>query len=239
MKEMYSHEMPAWMRLLGAWRINRDSIDFNWGYFAPRFGLELLIHRGFYFDSTYRISFCFGWGHFHIKLPFKTALEEYCDWPSYGFAVHNSSLWIRTGDHERNQQTRRMISWDFPFATLIHDRHEVQQPSGEWVKYSPEYNQDAIPDGRHVESHPYTYKLKDGEVQERTATVYKERRIYHRKWLPFWTKVFTAISVEFSDEVGERSGSWKGGCTGCGYNILPNESMLECLRRMEKERVFN
>jgi hypothetical protein len=238
MREMYSHEMPWWMTALGAWRVNRDSIDFKWGYFAPRFGLELLIHRGFYFDSAYRISFCFGWGHFHIKLPFKTALEEYCDWPSYGFTVHNSSLWIRIGDHERNQQTRRMISWDFPFASLVFDRHEVQRQDGSWVLYSPEWREGSEPDGRHSEMHPYTYVLNNGEVQERMATIYKERRTWHRKWLPFCTKVVTSISVEFNGEVGERSGSWKGGCTGCGYDIREGETMLECLRRMEIERKF-
>jgi hypothetical protein len=44
--------------------------------------------------------------------------------------------------------------------------------------------------------------------------------------------------IEFNDEVGERTGSWKGGTLGCGYNLLPNETPLECLRRMEKERKF-
>ena len=46
------------------------------------------------------------------------------------------------------------------------------------------------------------------------------------------------MSVNFSDEVGERSGSWKGGTLGCGYDLLKNETMEQCLRRMEKERKF-
>jgi hypothetical protein len=40
------------------------------------------------------------------------------------------------------------------------------------------------------------------------------------------------------DEVGEEAGSWKGGVLGCGYTLLPNETPLQCLRRMEKERKF-
>ncbi len=31
---------------------------------------------------------------------------------------------------------------------------------------------------------------------------------------------------------------WKGGTIGCGYNLLPNEHHLDCLKKMEKERKF-
>ena len=239
MREMYKWELPWWLRAIGAWRINRDSIDFSWGYFSPTFGLELLLHRGFYFDSQYRLSFCFLWGKFHIKLPFKTKLPQHCDWPSYGLQVFHNSLWIRTGDCEQNQRTRRMISWDFPFVSLIFDRHEVKNEKGEWVPYIPEYQNPSVPDGRYIEIHPYRYVLRNGDAQERPAPIYMERRIYHRKWLPFWTKVFPCIDIKFSDEVGERTGSWKGGAIGCGYKINEGESILACLRRMEADRKFN
>ena len=235
---MYSHELPRWAKWLGITRINRDSIDFKWGYFAPRFGLELLIHQGFYFDSTYRISFCLGWGEFHIKLPFKTKMEQHCDWPSYGFQIVNTSIWIRNGDCEQNQDTRKLISWRIPFISLIYDSHEVQREDGEWVKYVPEYENPKVPDGRYIEVHPYFYILNNGTVQKRKASIFKERRNYHYKWLPFLKKSFTVIDIKFDDEVGERTGSWKGGCMGCSYNILPGESMVNCLRRMQRERKF-
>jgi hypothetical protein len=44
------------------------------------------------------------------------------------------------------------------------------------------------------------------------------------------------IDIEFNDEVGERSGSWKGGTIGCSYAMLPTDTIESCLRRMEKER---
>jgi hypothetical protein len=50
--------------------------------------------------------------------------------------------------------------------------------------------------------------------------------------------VRTSIEVGFDDEVGERTGSWKGGTIGCGYDMLPDESAVQCLRRMERERKF-
>jgi hypothetical protein len=50
--------------------------------------------------------------------------------------------------------------------------------------------------------------------------------------------VSTTLDVKFDDEVGERSGSWKGGTIGCSYEMLPNETPEQTLRRMEKEREF-
>lgn len=46
------------------------------------------------------------------------------------------------------------------------------------------------------------------------------------------------IDIEFSDEVGERTGSWKGGVLGCGFDMLPGERPVDALRRMELERKF-
>ena len=46
------------------------------------------------------------------------------------------------------------------------------------------------------------------------------------------------IEIEFDGEVGKDKGSWKGGCIGCSYNLLPGETPEECIKRMEKERSF-
>ena len=47
--------------------------------------------------------------------------------------------------------------------------------------------------------------------------------------------VIRYIAIEFDDEVGKDKRSWKGGCLSCSYNLLPNETPEECIRRMEKE----
>lgn len=91
------------------------------------------------------------------------------------------------------------------------------------------------------QDYPYTYVLQSGEVQERVATVSIEEFEYRRKcfrWLPWFARVKRSIDVRFNDEVGERTGSWKGGTIGCGYDMLPGETAWECLRRMEAERDF-
>jgi hypothetical protein len=87
------------------------------------------------------------------------------------------------------------------------------------------------------ETHPYTYQLRSGVVQDRKATINVETRRWTRFWFPA-VRTSKTINVKFNDEVGERSGSWKGGTIGCGYEMLPSESALETLRRMERERKF-
>ena len=89
--------------------------------------------------------------------------------------------------------------------------------------------------------YPYRYVRKNGEVQERIATVYVERRAWRPKcfkWTSLFERVRQSISIDFNEEVGEETGSWKGGCTGCGWEMLPGETALEALRRMESVRKF-
>lgn len=130
--------------------------------------------------------------------------------------------------------------WHMPWEWK-HFRTDVRRPDGSWATRVQSYEK-GEPDGREVSTLPYRYVLRSGEVQERTATVYVERMEWRRKWtrwLPLFAKVRTSIDVAFNDEVGERTGSWKGGCIGCGWNMLPGETAEQTLRRMERERVFD
>lgn len=238
MNERYREEIPQWLRLLGAWRINRESVDFVWGYFAPRAGLEFVLNRGTYFDTRYALSFAIGWGKFMVYLPFRTRLEEGCDMPRYGFAVHDDTLWTyRGGNYEDGQCQNGWWAWHLPYFSWEFEGHWVLDKSQRWVKMTRGMSPyDFRGHSAHVEVHDFTYKLKDGTVQNRKATCTVERRKWYRKWLPFLTKESQTIDITFDDEVGERSGSWRGGVIGCGYDMLPEDTVETCLRRMEKER---
>ena len=88
---------------------------------------------------------------------------------------------------------------------------------------------------------PYSYMLRSGEVQERTATVKVQEMEWRRRFWPFaraFAKIRKSIDVHFSGEVGERSGSWKGGCIGCYYEMRDGETPAQTLARMQAERVF-
>ena len=142
--------------------------------------------------------------------------EHQCSGPTYGFHFYQDLLWVRWGKSTGRPRKDPQIAIYMPWAWK-HREHKILGDA---------------------ESHPYAYTLRSGEVQHRTATIRPESRRWTRWWLPF-RMVRRSIDIEFSDEVGERSGSWKGGCLGCSYEMKPGETPLETLRRMERERVFN
>lgn len=237
MKETYSHEFNFWQRMaarvLGMWRINTDSIDFRWGYFAPRFGFELTIQQGGYFSSNYAVNVCLGWGAFHVRLPFHMKRDPGCEWGTYGISVHSQTFWVYRG-------WGHPAGWDLPLATWVFDSHEIMNVNGEYESVPSKTKAWEMRelDTTLKETFPFVYILKNGTVQERTATVTQERRTWHRKWFPFSKMVIEVIEVEFSGEVGERSGSWKGGVTGTSYKMKPTETREQTFERMLQEREF-
>lgn len=171
---------------------------------------------------------------------------------SFSFYYNERAIWLQLWDNEDDYSAKqtwinKMHVFHFPW-----DRSWVRTSrllkNGEWFhetykKRLPWKEAQQIKEklGIWEETYPYKYVLKSGEVQERTATVTvdeMEWRFRWFKWLPLFRKIRKSISIRFSGEVGEETGSWKGGTTGCGYDLLPNETPEQCLRRMEKERKF-
>ena len=194
-------------------------------------------------------GYCLDLFGFLIALPF---LDRWVHEPeemmeSWGFCYFDRAIHLRWGAKTKFVR----MPWDFE-----HLKCEVLKPDGTWCEYvgcyetgQPIVNSNGVvvfeggkePDGRQVWVFPYRYQLKSGEVQERTATVYIERREWRQRWLwwcPLFAKKRQSISVEFDGEVGERTGSWKGGCIGCGYDMNRGETAEQTLRRMERERKF-
>lgn len=151
-----------------------------------------------------------------FAFPWKwTVPDQYqCSGPTYGFQFYEDLLWIRYGK-SKGKRNDPCITIHMPWAWKHREHKILTEP----------------------ESHRYAYTLRSGEVQKRTATIKVETRRWTRYWLPY-QRLSRYINIEFSDEVGERTGSWKGGCIGCSYEMLPNETPLQTLRRMEIERKF-
>jgi hypothetical protein len=161
-----------------------------------------------------------GFGLFRVafSFPWTRLAPDYhqCSGPIYGFVFFEDGLHLHWG---QQQGTR-----GDPFAI-------VRMPWA-WRFVKGSHKKLSEP-----ETYPYIYVLRSGEVQHRTATIQAETRAWWRPWLPF-RRVYRGIDITFSDEVGERSGSWKGGCIGCSYDMRPGESPAAALRRMEAERKF-
>lgn len=153
-----------------------------------------------------------------LSFPWKKAVPDnhQCSGPRYGFYFFEDHLVLLWGhDTGRSKDPKKSKFIYMPWSWK-HRQHDILSEP---------------------ETHLYRYVLRSGEVQERMATIKVEQRRWTRWWLP-WRKVSRYIDIEFSGEVGERSGSWKGGVLGCSYNMLPNELAVDCLRRMERERTF-
>lgn len=139
-----------------------------------------------------------------------------CSGPEYGFKFHSDMLWIYFGKSTGcSKDSRKYLAINMPWQWR-HAGTETAEPA---------------------EQHNYHYVLRNWEVQRRIATIQAEKTKWIRYWIP-WVKKSRYIKVDFDGEVGERTGSWKGGCTGCGYEIRRKETPVECLRRMERERKF-
>jgi hypothetical protein len=201
-----------------------------------------------YFDNRAYISFSTIWGQFYLHIPFIRSKYDECDPPQYGFYFYGEGQWIP--DTFVWCWKKKTYHFEMPWA-LNWYRTSKMRNDGKWEsEFKPQrlgqrnkefYDKDKWAGVFWEETYPYSYTLKSGEVQDVLATITIEEREWRRKWLMF-TSLFnfvrTSISIEFSEEVGERRGSWKGGTLGCGYDLKKGETPLQCLRRMEREREF-
>lgn len=145
--------------------------------------------------------------------------------------------------NSRDPWYRKSIYWNFPW------KYEWYKTEVLSLDKSTTIWQEVVGDRKGLEerniasktvsaTYPYRYVRKNGEIQDVNATIYVDRITHRMKWFPFIKKSWTGIDVRFNKEVGDGVDSWKGGCTGCSYNLLETETPEQCLRRMEIERKF-
>lgn len=261
-REWYGSALPRWVRALGVFGVERGrrgtSIRCHWGEFSwcfPKIALDLtatsdgndhpwhlhialLFVQGFIYLPLPRIEvksgemqrswgFCwlldsgFSYGDIHAHWDYRCKIVHMpwkLNWVRTSYLLPDGVLWA----HDTIWQ--RPLNRGYGGMRLGFDNHMKWRNLPKWER-----------------RYSYSYKLRRGEVQHRIATV-RVHEMEWRPWLTMWAAwprmVSRTIEVEFSDEIGEKSGSWKGGCIGCGYELRQDESPLECLRRMERERKF-
>lgn len=238
-------------RRLGIFELNREYIRSRWVEISFRFGLALALIN-WSEGSRFSLHIHLGWPNIFIKLPVrsKSGNPDYGA-QTWGLSLFESALHLNWGNHCKIVH----LPWDWDWyrtSYLMKDGtwlHELRSDRPGVNKRSPfktnhdhyQHIRELRDAGQWEETYPYRYVLKSGEVQDRLATVKVEEFERRRRWLR-WTRLGSAIrqsiDVSFSDEVGERIGSWKGGTVGCGYDLKPGETPEQCLRRMERERTF-
>lgn len=213
------------------YQYRNNCLEFN--IHSTNFGFQYGV--GGYFDRRHMVSINLLFMSLYAYFPWGQGEEE-CDAPRYGFYYFEKSLWFPWGRKIRCIHMPYSYDW-IRTSALREDglwEHEVKGDS-------KDFWDDKWKGILWEEVYLYTYVLNNGDLQNRRATVRVEEREWRQKWLK-WTSLFSkvrrTISIDFDGEVGERTGSWKGGTVGCGYDLQENETPLQCLRRMEKERKF-
>lgn len=249
-----SCENNSWLSFYPKWDYNGFTVSESF-YFDSRphvysnvtfiLGLILSPLLGIY--SLFLLPLLFwGWGQFYLALPFDTGIDR-SDYKEFGFSWgSNDSRYAIEHLYFKFGSKFKFI--DLPLLSRQFYEHSVMLKDGTWeteyynTKPKKEFWNDEIwKDKVWSETHVYTNTTSWGEIQEANATIKVERREWRRKWM-MWTSLGSykrkVIDISFDQEIGDRAGSYKGGTVGCSYDLKPNETPLECLRRMEKERSF-
>jgi hypothetical protein len=171
------------------------------------------------------------------KKKYKKVEYDCCESPRYGVYYHENDFCICYGTKIKFID----MPWKLDWIRTSYLNHNT----GEWLHEREGQRQDFYDTNKwnifYTESYPYTYTTKSGEIQYCTATINVVEREWRWKWFKWlsWTKfVRRVIDIQFSDDIGEKKGSYKGGTTGCSYEMKKNETPYDCLKRMEKERKF-
>ena len=220
------------------WIFENRWLIFYWGWH-----FDISYQACGYFDPRPRINLDLIFFSLALILPFRSKHTDECDPPKWGIAYHNQTFWIEKGGHGNgtNKNYSIYMPWQWSWvrtSQMLRDGSWEHEKRGESKNF---WDTDKWGDALWSKTYPYKYELNSGKIQERMATITiseREWRWHWFKWLPFPRKVSRTLDVEFNEEVGERTGSWKGGVLGCGYELKPNEAPLTCLRRMERERRF-
>lgn len=180
-----------------------------------------------------------------ISLPYDSGKDDECENPQYGLYVYadrgewySTSLWLWLGKKSKVVYLPWSLDWVRTSVFLNNGQweHETKRNSKKF------WDVDKWKDKLHTETFDYTYILNSGEIQKRITTVNLTEREWRPKWFK-WTKLFAliikTIDINFNDEVGKGTGSWKGGVFGTGHSLLKGETIEQCFRRFEKEVKFN
>lgn len=159
----------------------------------------------------------------------------------YGFRfTRPAHLGVLYGRQADDSSIDRYWGHFFGFAEWRHVRHTLYQPSGmRWAD---------IPQGRRIcwearsaledacPTETFEFDDFDGERIRATCRVEEREWLFGAGWFRWLSlfrkpKIRRSLDIDFSAEVGPEKGSWKGGTTGHGIDMLPGETCEAAFRR--------
>lgn len=167
----------------------------------------------------------------------------------YSIRVSDEYTFIRTGFQDHNGSDSSPFIYNYPWLEYRFIRTSLY--NSDLTLHSTVWNQPKdrkyTPEIPEIAYEPLVFKVRDkydGAIIPATAIIEeREWRLWKNEALGFIYDLFNKplirrqLWVTFNDEVGSEKGSWKGGTTGCGFDMLPNELPLDTLRRISKDDV--
>ena len=230
--------------LVGPKQINMSKI-FTWSKYKF---WHLKIGHPYDYDDEDSVNLKIGIYKLYIDIPlYKTGKRESNfgnDSLQYGITYHDDTFWLYTGEGNK--------SFDAPWQWTI-VRHDLLNLDGSL------YYRNSYKNGRRSPDHLYFHELENtksyvsawtltetmnithttshGDTQETVVTLHGEEREWRWKWLqwlPFNKLIHRVCDFEFSSELGDRAGSWKGGLTATSTEWKSSETLKESFTRWYK-----
>ena len=143
------------------------------------------------------------------------------------------------GPQTHDSSTTKSWCKHLPWKQWDHVRHSYYNPDGTLFGTDPVGRGKWEECNKLSESCPTVqFEFEDYDGKNIIATTKIEEREWHRgegwfKWLKYFypKKIRRSLDLRFSEEVGPEKGSWKGGTTGHGTDMLPSETPEQAFRR--------
>lgn len=220
----------------------------TWGPWSNRIALEWSSGGSHDDDPRNFLRVClFGWA-FRLWLPnILKPFGEMYDYHerSFGFALSNMGngydfLQVFFGPQTHDSLTTKSWCKHLPWKQWSHIRTSLYDDKGNhfhttWSKKRGDFRDQMKAKDECPKLH-FGFEDYDGEMIIATTCI--EEREWHFgegwfKWLRFFRKpkVRRSLDLRFSAGVGPEKGSWKGGTTGHGIDMLPGEMHEAAFKR--------
>lgn len=164
----------------------------------------------------------------------------------FGFRAGDGAIHFHYGEQVMEWPGDKSKVWFYPWRETTHIRHSLYDDAGDFFADMPDHRPARLSDINNWKARNaleaacpvrlFLFAENDGDL--RVAQCRIEEREWRRgrglwRWLLAWkpNMVRRSLAIEYSDEVGRRKGSWKGGTIGCGIDMEKGELPIEAFTR--------
>lgn len=162
----------------------------------------------------------------------------------FGFRCSGGAVHFHYGEQVHEWPGDKSKVWFYPWRETTHIRHSLYDDAGELFATFTDDKMwgDSYEARKAIEAacpvKLFLFAENDGDLRVAQCRIEEREWRYgpHKglwRWLLAWkpNMVCRSLTIEYSDEVGRRKGSWKGGTIGTGIDMLKDETPYEAFRR--------